>query len=185
MLIREKSGRTIVNLGGYANRGMSLEKDINSTNAYYKAAKLAVFNKRPTPIKVLRTGNKRIESAIFEAPSTLDYYGAYKGKYFDFEAKETQIKTSFPLKNIHEHQVQHMKEVMEYGGAHSFLICRFTKLGKTFFLDAKHVLECWDNMLAGGRKSISIDYFQKYGYEIPSTYSAFVHYLPIIEKVYF
>ena len=44
-----------------------------------------------------------------------DYNGVYKGKYIDFEAKETQNPTSFPLKNFHQHQIRHMEEVLNQG----------------------------------------------------------------------
>lgn len=50
-----------------------------------------------------------INEAYFRTPSTTDYNGVYQGYYIDFEAKETKNKTSFPLNNIHDHQVEHMK----------------------------------------------------------------------------
>ena len=50
-----------------------------------------------------------INEAYFRTPSTTDYNGVYNGYYIDFEAKETKNKTSFPLNNIHSHQVEHMK----------------------------------------------------------------------------
>ena len=50
-----------------------------------------------------------INEAYFRTPSTTDYNGVYNGYYIDFEAKETKNKTSFPLNNIHAHQVEHMK----------------------------------------------------------------------------
>jgi recombination protein U len=168
---------------GQGNRGMSLEKDIEDTNTHYQVTGKAIFNKRPTPIQVLKVNDKQICSAYFQEPSTVDFYGVYKGKYFDFEAKETQSKTSFPLKNIHAHQVKHMKNIQAHKGE-SFLICRFTTLDKTYFLDASYVFECWDNMLSGGRKSIPLDYFKKNGIEIPFTFLAKVDYLPIIDQQY-
>jgi len=41
-----------------------------------------------------------IKEAYFKQASTTDYNGVYKGRYIDFEAKETKLPSSFPLKNI-------------------------------------------------------------------------------------
>src|SRR5574344_1617077 len=97
----------------YGNRGMCLEDDINISNKFYLENNIAVVYKKPTPIKVVKVDyNKRINTVIkeayYEIPSTTDYNGIYKGKYIDFEAKETKCKTSFALSNIHSHQINHL-----------------------------------------------------------------------------
>ena len=78
----------------YDNRGMSLENDINMTNQYYVDNNIAFIYKKPTPIQITKVdyngkGNATIKEAFFKNPSTTDYNGLYKGKYIDFEAKET------------------------------------------------------------------------------------------------
>ena len=90
----------------HVGRGMSLEKDINETNNYYDLKNIAIIYKKPTPIKVVNVEypKAKIKEAYFTVPSTTDYNGIYKGKYIDFEAKETKSLTSFPLNNIHKHQ---------------------------------------------------------------------------------
>lgn len=178
---RSNKVKLYVNQGG---RGMALEKDIEDTNLHYQVSGKAIFNKRPTPIQVLKVKDNQISSAFFQEPSTVDFYGVYKGKYIDFEAKETQSNTSFPLKNIHSHQVEHMRNIIKHGG-HSFLVCRFTNLQETYFLDAEYVFAVWDSMVAGGRKSIPLSYFKEKGIKIPVTYLANVDYLSIIDKIYF
>ena len=82
------------NLVTYGNRGMSLEEDLNITNEYYRENNIAIIYKKPTPItihKVDYPSRKEavIKEAHFKIPSTTDYNGIYKGKYIDFEAKET------------------------------------------------------------------------------------------------
>ena len=42
-----------LNIPNYANRGMTLENDINITNEYYLENNIAVIYKKPTPIKVI------------------------------------------------------------------------------------------------------------------------------------
>ena len=82
---------------------MNLEYDLNITNEYYRTIAKAYIYKKPTPIKLVKVDYKhnKINEAYFDMPSTTDYNGLYKGKYIDFEAKETTNKTSFPLNNIH------------------------------------------------------------------------------------
>ena len=113
----------------YGNRGMNLEEAINITNTYYLNENIAIIYKKPTPIQIIKLDSKkgRIVDGFFKSPSTTDYNGIYKGKYIDFEAKETQNKTSFPLANIGRHQIEHLKRVKEHG-AIAFVIISFSKL---------------------------------------------------------
>ena len=90
----------------YSSRGMGLENILNQTNELYRLQKRAVIHKKPTPIQVVKVNYParsaaQITEAYFRHASTTDYNGVYKGRYIDFEAKETKNKTSFPLKNIH------------------------------------------------------------------------------------
>ena len=83
-------------------RGMSLEEDINDSNAYYRACDRALIHKKPTPIQVVKVDYParcaaKITEAYYKTPSTTDYNGVYRGKAIDFEAKETKSKTSFPF----------------------------------------------------------------------------------------
>lgn len=94
--------------------GMSLEKDIEHSNTFYLKSDIAVIHKKPTPVQIVNVNYPKrskavINEAYFRTPSTTDYNGVYQGYYIDFEAKETKNKTSFPLNNIHDHQVEHMK----------------------------------------------------------------------------
>lgn len=169
------------------NRGMNLENDINLSNQYYVDTKQAFIYKKPTPIKIVkvdyptksnRIGNIKIKEAYFESPSTTDYNGLFNGKYIDFEAKETNNKSYFPLENIHEHQIKHLRNIMENGGI-CFLIIRFVEYNKTYLLFAKDFFDFLDN---SDRKSIPIEYFQEKGYEIMEKYSPRLDYLKIVKE---
>ena len=146
---------------GFKNRGMQLESDINLSNEYYKIKDIAYIYKKPTPIKLVKVDYKKglINEAYFMTPSTTDYNGIYKGKYIDFEAKETSSKTSFSLSNIHEHQIKHLIDVKRHG-AISFLIVRFNLLDKTFYLSTEKLEEFIKN---NKRKSIPLSFFEEYG----------------------
>ena len=160
---------------------MILEDDINQTNIYYRDHDIALIYKKSTPIKIVRVEypkNKIIE-AYFDAPSTLDYNGIYKGKYIEFDAKETRSKTSFPLSNIHRHQLLHIKKVIDFGGI-AFLIVRFSAVNKTFVLTGEDLLSfIQDNK----RKSIPFDYFERYGYILELRYNPRLDYINIIDMI--
>ena len=176
--------KTVINNANtkeYKNRGMNLENDINSTNEYYIDKEIAFIYKKPTPIKLVKVDYKkgRIDEAYFEKPSTTDYNGIYKGKYIDFEAKETINKTGFPLNNIHKHQIKHIRNVNKEKGI-CFLIVRFTKLNETYLLMAEDFLMFIDN---NKKSAIPISYFKEKGYLIKEKYYPRVDYLEIVNNL--
>ena len=181
-----KKNKNFNNYNTYANRGMNLESDIGITNEYYLNNDIAVIYKKPTPITISKVDYpSRLEAVIkegyFKTPSTTDYNGIYKGKYIDFEAKETKSKTSFPLYNIHKHQINHLEKIHKHGGI-GFLIIRFTVLNKTYLLPIDKLLSFLKNT---NRKSIPLEYFEKHSYIIKDKYQPRVDYLEIINEVYF
>lgn len=167
----------------FDNRGMGLEEDINITNQYYIDNNIAFIYKKPTPIQVTKVDyNKNsliIKEAFFKEPSTTDYNGLYDGLYIDFEAKETTSKTSFPLANIHKHQINHIRNIINNGGI-GFLIVRFTSLDKNYVLMGKDFIDYIDN---NDRKSIPVEYFDKCGYLIELSYMPRLDYLKIIDII--
>ena len=163
----------------YGNRGMTLEEDINLTNEYYKEKNIALIYKKPIPIKVLKINSTktRIQDGFYEKKSTLDYSGIYKEKYIEFDVKETNSKTSFPLSNIHEHQIEHIKNIIFYKGI-TFLIVRFNLLNKTYLLEGSRLLEFISNEK---RKSIPISFFEENCKIIELKYSPRLDYLKLID----
>jgi recombination protein U len=173
----------------YGNRGMTLEEDLNATNEYYREHGIAVIYKKPTPVQIVRVDYPKrsaavIKEAYFKQASTTDYNGVYRGKYIDFEAKETKNKTSFPLKNFHEHQIHHMQQVLQHGGI-CFVILRFTTLNEVYLLDANHLIMFWEQQRSGGRKSIPKREIERYGHYIALGYQPRIDYISVVEKVYF
>jgi recombination protein U len=162
----------------YGNRGMTLESEINSTNEYYLLHDIAVVHKKPTPVVVVKQVNQKIVDAYFKVASTTDYNGIYKGKYIDFDAKETKSKTSFPLSNIHNHQIKHIESVIRHKGI-GFIILRFTTLNETYLLFGEDLLDFINN---NDRKSIPYEYFKERGHLIKDTLQPQVDYLKVIEK---
>lgn len=167
----------------YGNRGMNLENDINDSNTFYLTTDRAVIYKKPTPITISKVDYpSRLEAVIregyFRTPSTTDYNGIYKGKYIDFEAKETKTNI-FPLSNIHKHQIEHIRKIINHGGI-GFIIVRFVIQNKTFLLEGTKLLEFIDNQ---SRKSIPLDYFETNGHLINEKYQPRIDYLSIVDKL--
>ena len=167
-----------------ANRGMSLEEDINLSNDYYLEQGIALIHKRPTPINIVKVDyshGARITDAYFEKQSTTDYNGVYKGKYIDFEAKNTKSNTAFPLSNISEHQITHLKNVLKQGGI-AFFIISFQLKNEIYLLDASYVIDFYEH---GARKSIPYEVFQKEAKLIRQDYTPRLHYIEAVEELYF
>lgn len=168
------------------SRGMNLEKDINDSNLYYKDCNRALLYKKPTPVQIVRVDypsrkSAKIIEAYYQIPSTTDYNGIYRGKYIDFEAKETKLKTSFPLQNIHTHQIQHLRGVIEHGGI-AFLIIRFHSWNETYLLEAIKLIQYCDQQAT---KSIPYQYIETHGHLIKEGYMPRLAYLDIIDALYF
>ena len=169
----------------YGNRGMSLEEDLNISNSYYVDRGVAFIYKKPTPIQITKVyypsrSSAVIKEAYFKEPSTTDYNGVYRGKYIDFDAKETRQK-SFPLANIHSHQISHLKKIINHGGI-GFILVNFKTLNQIFLLPGDKLFDFIEN---NSRKSIPIEYFIKNGFLIKPKYNPRIDYLEIIDKIYF
>lgn len=125
-----------------SNMGMAFEKDISNVCDYYRSLGIADIYKRPTPIKVVKMSKEKpgmISEAYFEAKSTTDYVGIYKGKYIDFECKET-IHDEIPYHMIREQQYDHLRFISELGGIGFFLVS-FKAVGEVYLIKASIILE--------------------------------------------
>jgi len=167
----------------HSNRGMNLELLINHSNDYYLKKDIALIYKKPTPIGIVdvsyKNHKKMIEKAYFKEQSTLDYNGVYRGKYIDFDAKETLNKTSFPLSNIHEHQIEHIRRCLKHGGI-AFLIIRMNNIH--YLLTGEDLINYIDN---NKRKSIEYSYIQEKATIIKEGYNLPLDYLEAIDEKYF
>lgn len=134
-------------------RGSTLEDLINRTNEKYREHGLALIQKVPTPITPMQIDkeHRHITLAYFDQKSTVDYIGAVQGIPICFDAKECATDT-FPLQNIHEHQVLFMGDFEKQGGC-AFLLLYFTGRNQFYYLPFDHMKQFWDRAQQGGRKS--------------------------------
>ena len=162
-------------------RGSTLEDLINHTNESYREKGLALIQKIPTPITPIEIDkqNRHITLAYFDQKSTVDYIGAVQGIPVCFDAKECAVET-FPLHNIHPHQIAFMREFEEQGGI-SFIILSYTVKNEIYYLPFDEILRFWTRMEEGGRKSFTYEEVDK-SWQIRSCRDIFVHYLEMIQK---
>ena len=134
-------------------RGSTLEEFINHSNERYSEMGLALMQKIPTPITPVRMDkdHRQITLAYFDKASTVDYIGAVQGIPVCFDAKECNVDT-FPLQNVHEHQMDFMEKFERQGGIAFFLIY-FSADNVFYYLTLRKLKEFWKRMEDGGRKS--------------------------------
>ena len=167
-----------------SNRGMGFEEDINISNDFYSEHGVALITKRPTPINVVHvdyTNGPHITDAYFEKQSTTDYNGIYREKYIDFEAKSTKSLTSFPLANISRHQIEHLKQVVKFGGI-AFFIINFERFDETYILSAEQLLLF---VKTNKRKSIPYEFFKEKTMAVAHGYFPRLYYLEAVDKLFF
>lgn len=138
-------------------RGSVLEEYINRTNEWYARANLALMQKIPTPITPVRFDKEKrhITLAYFEKISTVDYIGAVQGVPVCFDAKECAGDT-FPIQNIHEHQLRFMQDFEKQKGV-SFFLLYFSHRSAFYYLRLELALSFWERGKNGGRKSFRIE----------------------------
>lgn len=162
-------------------RGSTLEEMINLTNEKYRANKLAVIQKVPTPITPINIDKttRHITLAYFEQKSTVDYIGTVQGIPVCFDAKECAEDT-FPLQNVHEHQVAFMREFEEQRGI-AFLLIYFKKQDVFYYLPFEALARYWERAENGGRKSFRFDELDPH-YQISTHNGVFIHYLEMLNQ---
>lgn len=162
--------------GSRGLRGSALEEMINITNDKYREEGLALVQKIPTPIIPVEFNQemKRITEAYYEKKSTVDYIGVAQKYPICFDAKEC-TKNSFPLQNVHEHQMEFMKNFEEQQGI-AFFIVYFSKEDVYYYMPYREMAVFWERARAGGRKSIRQEEFDEQ-YRIPIENQVYVRYL--------
>ncbi|MCU6603782.1 Holliday junction resolvase RecU [Peribacillus frigoritolerans] len=141
----------------YANRGKGFENDIIRTNNGYLSKGWAFVEKVEPAVQIQQDlGNKVI--GFKKEKGFVDFFGCSHGRPLAFEAKKTTSRTSFPLSNIKQHQMDVLKFWQDQGGIAFFLI-QFEKLHEVYFVHYEQVNEWWIQSKAGGRKSIPYSYF--------------------------
>ena len=170
-------------------RGMVFEHELNLSNEYYLNTNKAIIYKKTTPIRIVKVdypnrSHAKITEAYYQTPSTTDYNGIYRGKYIDYEAKETQ-NLSFSFNHIFKHQVEHLKKVDEHGGI-AFVIIFFKRVDKIYLIDIKDFYKAYIAGANGEKNSIKYsDILSIGGLEVMKGFAPVIDYLKQVDELYF
>ena len=162
-------------------RGSTLEDLLNRTNEKYLENNLALIQKIPTPITPINIEkeSRHITLAYFDQKSTVDYIGVVQGIPVCFDAKECNTDT-FPLANIHKHQVEFMRHFEEQNGI-SFILISYTQKNEFYYLRFQDLLRFWKRAAEGGRKSFRYEELDP-EYFLPKVPGVLVPYLNCMQK---
>ena len=142
---------------------------------------LALIQKVPTPITPINIDKdtRHITLAYFDQKSTVDYIGVVQGVPVCFDAKECNTDT-FPLANIHNHQVEFMQNFEKQDGV-AFVLISFTKKNEFYYMRFEELLKFWNRMMEGGRKSFRYDELDA-EFFLKETPGVFIPYLEALQK---
>jgi recombination protein U len=154
---------------------------LNRTNEKYLENKLALIQKIPTPITPINIDKetRHITLAYFDQKSTVDYIGVVQGVPVCFDAKECHTDT-FPLQNIHEHQIRFMEEFERQDGI-AFILIFFTARNEFYYLRFDDLIKFWNRGKEGGRKSFRYEELDP-AYFLPDVPGILVPYLNCMQK---
>ncbi|MDD3403616.1 MAG: Holliday junction resolvase RecU [Hespellia sp.] len=162
-------------------RGSTLEEMVNRTNEQYESKGLALMQKIPTPITPIKIDkeHRHITLAYFDKISTVDYIGVVQEIPVCFDAKECNADT-FPLQNVHEHQMQFMEKFEKQGGI-AFLLIYYTGRNEMYYMRFEEIKRFWNRMEEGGRKSFRYEELNP-EFFLNAVQGVFVPYLDGIQK---
>ncbi|MDU5206296.1 MAG: Holliday junction resolvase RecU [Clostridioides difficile] len=156
----------------HVNRGLDFESKIEKRLDKLRKEGKIIAQKIPTDFTVIRRGAK-IVSAFPKRKSGIDFYGSYEGYFLGIEAKQTQNKTSFPIRaNIHDHQIKLIDDLYENGSLVYYLI-NFKTLNRAFLVHGRLI----NLKIQEGIKSLKVEWFENNGREFDSKKMDFDKYI--------
>lgn len=161
----------------YANRGKPLEILVNYECDRLQTEGIGMIVKQHVDWCIIRR-QKRIVNAFPRSKAVVDYLGLYHGIPVAFDAKSTLDKTSLPLGNLKEHQVEFLRTWEAVGGI-GFWLVEFAHWSKWFVLRHKDLLTFLDTE---ERKSIPISYFEEKAREIKPSADGFLPFLSMFDE---
>ena len=114
---------------------------------YISLTDLAKYQNSSDPSFTVKNWLRRI--------STIDYIGAVQGIPICFDAKECVAQT-FPLQNIHDHQVAFMEAFEKQQGI-AFVLIYYSSKDILYYMRFAELKVFWDRAKNGGRKSVRFD----------------------------
>lgn len=137
------------------------------------------MQKIPTPITPIEIDKetKHITLAYFDQVSTVDYVGVAQGVPICFDCKECAVDT-FPLQNVHAHQVRFMEDFEAQGGV-AFLLILYTSRDLIYYMNCEELRFFYERQEKGGRKSIRFEELKEENFH-PKGDNLFINYLEYV-----
>ena len=108
-------------------------------------------------------------------------YSTIQVKKIKNEIAKECAKDIFPLQNIHEHQVEFMRQYEEQGGI-SFLLIYFTSRHVCYYMSFQEMMKYWNRAKEGGVKHFKYEELD-IGFFVPLKQGMILHYLECLQKV--
>lgn len=140
------------NLSKYKNRGLELERILINTFNQKKYSNIALIEKSPTPIQVLKNDEDFISKAYFKRVSSLDFVGIFNTRHIEIEAKSTQNPNIFNFHNVQPHQYERIKKLISLGSL-VYLIIEFKTINRFFLIYGIDAVSFYE----GPSKNVSIE----------------------------
>ena len=161
-----------------SNKGMYLETIINRSLAYYDSNNIAYIAKRNLPIHIKAITDQYKVSGYLKQKSQADYYVIYKGRYFDFEAKQCTID-KFPLASLKKHQYEHLLKIDSLNGI-AFIIIYFIMFDEFYFIEISKIKKL---LAAKHQQHINYEWFKINGSKLSIIFPGILNLLDPIKKI--
>lgn len=139
-----------------AKTGRNLENEISKKLLKINKQGRGFFIKSPTPMKMVRNGDKIIP--IYANKALCDFIGIYNSKFILIEAKNV-TGTRFVIDRLKEHQEKQLASIKRHGGA-SFIMFGLSEEGIVVVLEIDEYLVYKSQT---ERKSINVETLKEIG----------------------
>jgi len=157
------------------NKGMFLEEILNLTNQKYLEEKRCFVTKIPTSLKVIKGQNQT--KIAYQENFNCDYIGCYQGQYFEFEAKETDLR-AFSFYNLRKNQIAKLNLIVQNQGI-GFVIIYFNYYDRYFLVNWL----TFQHTNFKNKKTIPLEWFIENSFELFIQHNLTLDYLPIINRL--
>ncbi|MCV3728365.1 Holliday junction resolvase RecU [Ureaplasma miroungigenitalium] len=159
------------------NKGMFLETLINRSLQLFTQEYSGFFIKRDVSVSIRKIENNHVLGTL-KAKSQADYYGFYDGSYYDFEVKQTTDST-FDLKQIKDHQLQHLLLIHEQRG-YAFVIIGFLSLNKYYAIS---IFLLYQHFLQKKEKRIHHEWLDSFGISMELIFPGLFNWLSLLKSL--
>ncbi|MCV3753923.1 Holliday junction resolvase RecU [Ureaplasma zalophigenitalium] len=159
------------------NKGMFLETLINHSLEIFMQENSGFFIKRDVGVSIRKIENNRVLGTL-KAKSQADYYGFYRGCYYDFEVKQT-TESTFDLRQIKDHQLQHLLLIHKQQG-YAFVIIGYLSLNKYYAISISML---YQHFLENKEKRIHHEWLDSFAIHLEIVFPGIFNWLKLLDAL--